>query len=338
MSEATPLNLPRLTRAGVRSQNRLAGAHHYPFTLGDESGALYILPGTPQQSVELSHWRCALGAFSLANAAPLLNLLSQCPLPAPGANPPDSDWQWALFNQYLSPELALLLGELQPDEPAQDGEVNARLHVRLGDRHAECPLRFGHAQLAHWLSQPGWQSSRTKLAGAITYSQPLVLGRITLCTEQLQALTAGDLLIPPVSYFTPDGQGSLTVAGQRLYGELQLPHHFLLNHLESTALNSADDDALTEGSLPEYTGCEDNPQLASLPLSLEVRCGRTALTLGELQRLQAGSVVTLDNVTPGEAGLYHGDTLIARGELVDVEGHLGLQLTQLLLTSCQEVG
>lgn len=197
MSEATPLNLPRLTRAGVRSQNRLAGAHHYPFTLGDESGALYILPGTPQQSVELSHWRCALGAFSLANAAPLLNLLSQCPLPAPGANPPDSDWQWALFNQYLSPELALLLGELQPDEPAQDGEVNARLHVRLGDRHAECPLRFGHAQLAHWLSQPGWQSSRTKLAGAITYSQPLVLGRITLCTEQLQALTAGDLLIPP---------------------------------------------------------------------------------------------------------------------------------------------
>ncbi|MCK8245494.1 FliM/FliN family flagellar motor switch protein, partial [Erwinia amylovora] len=97
----------------------------------------------------------------------------------------------------------------------------------------------------------------------------------------------------------PDGQGSLTVAGQRLYGELQLPHHFLLNNLESTALNSADDDALTEGSLPEYTGCEDNPQLASLPLSLEVRCGRTALTLGELQRLQAGSLVTLDNVTPG---------------------------------------
>ncbi|CAO95562.1 FliM/FliN family flagellar motor switch protein [Erwinia tasmaniensis] len=335
MSEAALLNFPRISRAHVRSQNRLAAAHHYAFTLGDETGRLCLLPDGQQQPAEQSHWRCALGDFSLGDAAPLLNLLSRSPLPARDAHPPEDGWQWALFNQYLSPELALLFGEIRPAQGPDSGEVKARLHVRLGDRHAECRLRLGHAQLAHWLSQPGWQGSPPALPAAMTYSQPLVAGRMTLSTQQLAALTVGDLLIPPVSYFTADGQGSLTVAGRRLYGELQLPHHFLLNHLENIPLNSAGDDESTNDPQSEYLSGEESRRLASLPLSLEVRCGRTVMTLGELQQLQAGSVVTLDNVTPGEAGLYHGDTLIARGELVDVEGHLGLQLTQLLLASRQ---
>lgn len=335
MSEAALLHFPRLSRARARSQNRLAAAHHYAFTLGDEAGRLCLLPDGQQQPVEQSHWRCALGGFSLGDGAPLLNLLSLSPLPARDASPPDDDWQWALFNQYLSPELALLFGDIQPADGPDDGEVNARLHVRLGDRHADCQLRLGHAQLAHWLSQPGWQGSTAALPACLAYRQPLILGRITLSTHQLQALSAGDVLIPPVSYFTADGQGSLIVAGRRLYGELQLPHHFLLNHLENIPLNSAADDQSTYDPQSEYLSHEESGQLAALPLSLEVRCGRTAITLGELQQLQAGSVVTLNNVTPGEAGLYHGDTLIARGELVDVEGQLGLQLTQLLLTSQQ---
>lgn len=336
MSRVNALRFTHCTRARVRSQNLLAAAQRYSFTLDGEAGALYLLPAGQLRPAEQGHWRCALGEFSLGDAAPLLNLLSQCPLPPPTASLAHDDWQWALFNQYLSPELARLFGELQPTDGPGNGELNARLQVRLGDRQAECQLQLGDRELAHWLSQPGWQSERTALPARLAYTQPLVLGRITLSALQLKTLSAGDLLIPPVSYFTPDGKGSQTLAGQCVYGELQLPHHFLLNHLESTPLNTAADNVLQQGATPEYLSSEDNPQMAALPLSLEVRCGRTVLTLGELQQLQAGSVVTLANVTPGEAGLYHGDTLIAQGELVDVEGQLGLQLTRLLLTSPQE--
>lgn len=363
MSEVTRLHFPRISRAQVRSQNQLVRQYAFPFTLGDEEGTLYLLPGGESPSTTLTHWHCALGHFSLENPLPLLNMLSLSPLSLPDDEvQAEDDWQWALFNQYLSTELALLFGPLKPGDVQEHAELCARLHVKVGERHAECQLHFSHESLSRWLSQPGWRCSQAALPARLTYTQPLVLGRITLETAQLQALSPGDVLVPPVNFFTPDGQGSLIVAGQQLYGELQLPHHFLLNHLESTALNPHAADEFNDDYQPEQFNDDadyeqeqlsddadyeheyeqvsdnDNPPLASLPLSLEVRCGRTALTLGELQKLQPGSVLTLSNVTPGQAGLYHGETLIARGELVDVEGHLGLQLTQLLLSSQQEEG
>lgn len=338
MSEATRLHFSRLSRASARSQNLLAHTHVLPFTLGDEAGELSLLPGETSSPAALSHWRCARGCFSLGDAAPLLNLLSLAPFTAQENPAPEIAWQLILFNQYLSPELARLFGDLTLSDAQEPHEVCARLHVRLGDRYAECPLRLSHQSLANWLRQPGWQTRTAALPGTLAYSQPLILGCLRLHTPQLQALSSGDVLVPPVSYFTPDGQGSLILAGQQLYGELQLPHRFLLNDLESTALNPHAADEFDAVSQPESFTADDSPQLASLPLPLEIRCGRIRLTLGELQQLQPGSVLTLENVTPGEAGLYHGDTLIAQGELVDVEGHLGLQLTRLLLTSQQEAG
>ncbi|WP_337013841.1 type III secretion system cytoplasmic ring protein SctQ [Pantoea sp. AS142] len=338
MSEVTRLHFPRLTRPAVRSHNLLARAHCFPFTLGGEAGELYLLPGDASPPTTFSHWHCALGPFSLGDATPVLNLLSLSPINVLHSLCAEDEWQTILFNQYLSPELARLFGDLTVNHAQEQHELCARLHVRLGERHAECPLQLSHSRLAHWLKQPGWQRSQSTLPDTLVYSQPLVLGRTTLHMPQLQALRAGDVLVPPVSYFLPDGQGSLILAGQQLHGELQLPHHFLLNHMESTALDPYAADEFDAVSQPEIVATDEKTQLASLPLSLEVRCGRTRLTLGELQQLQAGSVLTLANVTPGEAGLYHGDTLIAHGELVDVEGHLGLQLTRLLLTSQQEAG
>lgn len=338
MSEVTRLHFPHLTRRAVHSQNLLARVHCFPFTLGDEAGELFLLPGNSSSPATFSHWTCVLGHFSLGDATSVLNLLSLSPFSGQHGLCTEDTWQTILFNQYLSPELARLFGDITASDVQEPHELCVRLHIRLGERHSECPLQLSHAGLARWLKQPGWQRRSSTLPETLVYSQPLVLGRITLHTPQLQALRAGDVLVPPVSYFTPDGQGSLILAGQQLYGELQLPHHFLLNHMESTVLDPYADDEFDAKFQPEALTTDENLQLASLPLSLEVRCGRTRLTLGELQQLQTGSVLTLDNVTPGEAGLYHGDTLIAHGELVDVEGHLGLQLNRLLLSSQQEEG
>lgn len=68
----------------------------------------------------------------------------------------------------------------------------------------------------------------------------------------------------------------------------------------------------------------------SLPLVLTLRCGNLKLTLGELSRLSAGATLLVDNIQPGEAILCHGDFPLAKGELVDVEGRLGLQITCML--------
>lgn len=68
---------------------------------------------------------------------------------------------------------------------------------------------------------------------------------------------------------------------------------------------------------------------ADLAMPLTLRCGQIRLTLGELASLAPGAILEIPGVTPGLAGLYYGERRLAQGELVDVEGRLGLQITQL---------
>jgi type III secretion protein Q len=69
--------------------------------------------------------------------------------------------------------------------------------------------------------------------------------------------------------------------------------------------------------------------LDQLPMALTLRCGSLNLTLGDLRRIAAGSVLEVSGVTPGYATLCHGDRVVAEGELVDVEGRLGLQIIRM---------
>jgi type III secretion protein Q len=80
-----------------------------------------------------------------------------------------------------------------------------------------------------------------------------------------------------------------------------------------------------------YAAEEPEPldALDQLPMALTLRCGNLNLTLGELRRIAAGSVVEVNGVTPGHATLCHGERVVAEGELVDVEGRLGLQITRM---------
>ncbi|MCD5974977.1 type III secretion system cytoplasmic ring protein SctQ [Pseudomonas quasicaspiana] len=68
---------------------------------------------------------------------------------------------------------------------------------------------------------------------------------------------------------------------------------------------------------------------ADLAMPLTLRCGQIRLPLGELAALAPGAILEVPGVTPGLAGLYYGERRLAQGELVDVEGRLGLQITQL---------
>ncbi len=57
------------------------------------------------------------------------------------------------------------------------------------------------------------------------------------------------------------------------------------------------------------------------------------MTLAELRRLDAGTILEVSGIAPGHATLCHGEQVVAEGELVDVEGRLGLQITRLVARS-----
>ncbi|WP_158070171.1 FliM/FliN family flagellar motor switch protein [Motiliproteus sp. MSK22-1] len=69
----------------------------------------------------------------------------------------------------------------------------------------------------------------------------------------------------------------------------------------------------------------------SLPLNLTVESGQLSLTVADLQKLAVGSLLTVAGTTPGQALLRYEGQTVARGELVDIEGRLGLQITSVEL-------
>ena len=68
---------------------------------------------------------------------------------------------------------------------------------------------------------------------------------------------------------------------------------------------------------------------ASYPLTVSVEVARVTVTFGELARLEPGSVLPLDIRRDGAVVLRAGERAIARGQLVDMEGALGVRILEL---------
>jgi flagellar motor switch protein FliN len=70
--------------------------------------------------------------------------------------------------------------------------------------------------------------------------------------------------------------------------------------------------------------------LLGVGLSLTLRFGQRVLTLREILDLSSGSVVELDRQVQEPADLLLGDRLIARGEVVIVDGNYGVRVTEVV--------
>ena len=68
--------------------------------------------------------------------------------------------------------------------------------------------------------------------------------------------------------------------------------------------------------------------LLGVDLSLTLRFGQRTMTLREILDLSSGSVIELDRRVQEPADLLLGDKLVARGEVVIVDGNYGLRITE----------
>ena len=72
--------------------------------------------------------------------------------------------------------------------------------------------------------------------------------------------------------------------------------------------------------------------LADIPVRLSVEVGSTALRLSELMELSEGSVVELDRQSHELLDIMANGTLIAKGEVVTVNGRFGIRVVEVVAT------
>ncbi|MEQ1551860.1 flagellar motor switch protein FliN [Sphingorhabdus sp.] len=70
--------------------------------------------------------------------------------------------------------------------------------------------------------------------------------------------------------------------------------------------------------------------LAGISVRVSVEVGSTSMTLAELAALEPGSVVALDRKVGEPLDICANGSLVARGEIVSVDGRYGIRIIELV--------
>lgn len=348
-----PLTLPILRAQHARIRSTLATGLVLPFIRDGLAGRLHLQLtnecelAEESSTAQASRWRSDIGDISLTDPFPVLSLLSDCPLlPLSEDDDAAQEWYWTLYNQSLNPVLRALVGEIYPldrsqkEQDSREQNHNAAwLSMSWNGMSVRSRMQAADDVWLALFSRADWHRQRRTLPAGMAIAIPLTLADVVLPLSALCRLRTGDLILPNRPWFTPSGEGTLSVGMLRLRGTLQLtelaPYTFTVTDMETVSMPPSATDTMlaaphSEASVLESVLTSDNvtENLPPLQVTLHLRCGSLTMTLAELQHLASGSVLTLRDVVPGQAWLYHGDIALASGDLVDVEGRLGLQITQ----------
>jgi type III secretion protein Q len=138
--------------------------------------------------------------------------------------------------------------------------------------------------------------------GAVAVSASLRSGSAALAASEVAALRPGDVVILDGS--PGDAASLLLPGGLRAIGRLEG------DSLEVREVDLADSD-LGEGELPVILDVE----LASVPVPLR-----------DIARIAPGAVLLLGIDREGQVTLRIGERAVARGELIDVDGAVGVRV------------
>jgi type III secretion system YscQ/HrcQ family protein len=159
------------------------------------------------------------------------------------------------------------------------------------------------------------------------------LGRAALRSDEISELRPGDTVVLDACSLAFDGLG---FAGQVMVHVAGSRSHLVCNlrdrSLEVESVTSVKEPEMTTGRLsqaPEPKPVAPN-LAADAPLELNVELARFSLTLGELQRTQPGDVLITGRRIGEAVTLRVAGRAIAQGQLVDVEGEIGVRITQFL--------
>lgn len=132
-----------------------------------------------------------------------------------------------------------------------------------------------------------------------------------------------------IDSLTDDDHEAVPESYQDAYGEDQTLDEMNAAPAESEWQEAPQDAYDTQAAGANEPHAQPLDPLDQLPMALTLRCGSLNLTLGDLRRMAAGTTLPVNGITPGFATLCHGERVVAEGELVDIDGRLGLQITRM---------
>ena len=187
------------------------------------------------------------------------------------------------------------------------------------------------------LRRSGLRERQVDAAPAVPLRLPVVVGEAAVSLRQLRVLVPGDALCFTRSLMTGLDQLLVDCPGGRLNTRVvDATRLEALGPVEFSepARGRSMDDELNMGDLslelPQGEGAVSvaGGGLMDLPVRVQAVAGVVSLTVAELGRLKAGDSITLEQPAQPFVRLLANGQEIGAGELVDIDGKLGVQISR----------
>lgn len=177
------------------------------------------------------------------------------------------------------------------------------------------------------LATPSLDLEMARVDGAITIAE----GRLA-ADELARGLRVGDVLVvdaPWIDRPTPGGpltgRAELRFGPASYVGVLDAEVFTITERRVSHAGVAHVEDPMTETAKPPEARPAD-VRAASLPVTVSIELARVTMTIAELASLTPGQVIRTGALLGERVRVRVGDRVVADGELVDVEGELGVRI------------
>jgi type III secretion system YscQ/HrcQ family protein len=160
----------------------------------------------------------------------------------------------------------------------------------------------------------------------VTWRALICAGRVDLCSSEFSDLTCGDVLLfaedteivlPQSARFPKLERG--WKAQQLMESQLRIRVNEYFERSLSMEDRQSDTDKCPETVL--------KPDLTTLPVRLHVVLGQVELSLAELNSLACNSILDLGRAKDDPVQLAANGRIIGSGTLVEIDGMLGVQIT-----------
>lgn len=242
--------------------------------------------------------------------------------------------------------LASALAELSGREPEGFGSWRfAGLFESAGEVGRNC--RGEDSLVATWLAvEAGWDRGfavwietasslrRRRVAcgdaagdlervASLKLSLSALVGTSVLTSRELLGIEAGDVIL--LNDCGEAGElalrlGFLSIRGKNRGGKLIVES----KQIDAGGGRMHTGEIYSNGSGPAL----DANDVGALPVEITAEAGRVELTVSQVATLTAGDVLTLPDAVLGPVELRAGAALVARGELVDVDGRRGVRVIE----------
>lgn len=215
------------------------------------------------------------------------------------------------------------LDATQWTERVHGGLVATALSVTVGETGGQC-----FVWCAHGAVQPVRVPTLRAPVGRIPLTLRAVVGHAVLRVSQLRTVSVGDVVTLDAWTMDPDGTGEtqLWAVGAR---RALMDGALAPGAIRIVAIHKREEFAMGNESEPEPQRGRALAELTGdAPVELQVELARFDVPLERLLELRAGELLSTGRAVGSRVALVAAGRVVATGELVDIEGTVGVRVTE----------